>query len=69
MVGERARPERMGAYCWRRLLVITSEDVGIAWTKGPSVIHAFHGSWKSEGKKRWARTRGRGQACCSWCRR
>lgn len=30
------------AYAWRRLLVIVSEDVGLAWPEGPAVIHALH---------------------------
>ncbi|MEX0833605.1 MAG: hypothetical protein WD276_07015 [Actinomycetota bacterium] len=33
-------------WLWRRLLIITSEDVGPAWPEGPSVIRALHDTWK-----------------------
>ena len=29
-------------YCWKRLRVITSEDIGPAWPEGPAVIEALH---------------------------
>ena len=33
-----------GAYVWRRLLIITSEDVGLAEPTMPATIHALHQS-------------------------
>lgn len=32
----------LGDYCWQRLLIITSEDVGVAWIDGPSVIRSLY---------------------------
>lgn len=32
----------LGDYCWTRLLIITSEDVGVAWIEGPSVIRSLY---------------------------
>lgn len=34
-----------GNYCWTRLQVICSEDVGLAWVEGPSVIGALKSWW------------------------
>jgi len=34
-----------GSYCWNRLQVIMSEDVGVAWVEGPAVIGALKASW------------------------
>lgn len=34
-----------GVHCWNRLIVICSEDVGIAWPEGPAVIRALHQTW------------------------
>ena len=31
-----------GAWAWKRLRVIVSEDVGLAWPEGPTVIAALH---------------------------
>jgi replication-associated recombination protein RarA len=31
-----------GAWCWKRLRIITSEDIGPAWPEGPATIHALH---------------------------
>jgi replication-associated recombination protein RarA len=40
------------AYAWRRLKVITSEDVGLGWTEGPAVIDALHRTWLDQRKER-----------------
>lgn len=34
-----------GVHAWNRLTIITSEDVGIAWIDGPSVIGALRSSY------------------------
>jgi replication-associated recombination protein RarA len=34
-----------GGHAWTRLVVIASEDVGLAWPEGPAVIYALHQSW------------------------
>ena len=34
-----------GAWCWKRLRVIVSEDVGVAWPEGPAVIAALHATY------------------------
>jgi hypothetical protein len=39
-----------GSHAWKRLTVITSEDVGLAWLEGPAVIHALHEAWVAEKK-------------------
>jgi replication-associated recombination protein RarA len=31
-----------GDYLWKRLLIITSEDIGLAWPEGPAVIRALY---------------------------
>lgn len=36
----------MAHYLWSRLLIITSEDVGIAWTEGPSVMRSLFETWQ-----------------------
>lgn len=36
----------LGPWAWRRLKIITSEDVGHAWPEGPAVINALHGTWR-----------------------
>jgi len=35
-----------GQYCWRRLLIITSEDVGLANPELPAQIHALYSTYK-----------------------
>jgi replication-associated recombination protein RarA len=35
-----------------RLLIITSEDVGLAWPEGPAVIGALYESWKELKRRR-----------------
>src|SRR5919109_910858 len=40
-----------GNYCWKRLKVICSEDVGPAWPAGPAVINALFESWAELKKK------------------
>jgi replication-associated recombination protein RarA len=35
----------LGDYCWQRLLIITSEDVGVAWVEGPSVIRSLYATY------------------------
>ena len=35
----------LGAWCWKRLRVIVSEDVGLAWPEGPAVIAALHAAY------------------------
>ena len=37
-----------GAYAWRRLLIIVSEDVGLAWPTGPAVIRSLYATWAME---------------------
>lgn len=39
------------AWLWKRLLVITSEDVGPAWREGPTVIRSLFENWKDVHKK------------------
>ncbi len=34
-----------GNYAWKRLRIICSEDIGIAWTEGPAVIRALYENW------------------------
>jgi replication-associated recombination protein RarA len=35
-----------GNYAWKRLRIICSEDVGIAWPEGPAVIRALYDTWQ-----------------------
>ncbi len=35
----------LGAWAWKRLRVIVSEDVGLAWPEGPAVIAALHAAY------------------------
>ena len=35
-----------GNILWSRILVITTEDVGLAWPEGPAVIRALYENWK-----------------------
>ena len=35
-----------GNYAWKRLRIICSEDVGIAWLEGPAVIRALYDNWQ-----------------------
>lgn len=35
-----------GAFCFHRLLIIASEDVGLAWPEGPAVIRALYDTWR-----------------------
>lgn len=39
-------------HCWNRLIVIASEDVGIAWPEGPAVIRALHQTWVETAARR-----------------
>lgn len=41
-----------GKYAWRRLRVICSEDVGLAWPTGPAVIEALHRTWLDLSKEK-----------------
>jgi len=41
-----------GEYCWSRLIVIVSEDVGLAEPLMPSVIRALYENWNSIRKRR-----------------
>ena len=34
-----------GEYVWKRIRIITSEDIGIAWAEGPAVIQALYQTW------------------------
>jgi replication-associated recombination protein RarA len=34
-----------GNYAWKRLWVICSEDVGLAWPEGPAVIESLRAAW------------------------
>jgi replication-associated recombination protein RarA len=45
------------AWCWRRLEVIASEDVGLAWREGPAVIAALRMSYDAAKKREKDRTR------------
>jgi replication-associated recombination protein RarA len=37
-------------YCWKRLRIICSEDIGLAWPEGPAVIKALYDNY-SQAKK------------------
>ena len=39
-----------GNYAWKRLRIICSEDVGIAWPEGPAVIRALYENWQESRK-------------------
>lgn len=39
-----------GNYAWKRLRIICSEDVGIAWPEGPAVIRALYDNWQETRK-------------------
>src|SRR5579863_8157866 len=39
-----------GNYAWKRLRIICSEDVGLAWPEGPAVIRALHENWQETRK-------------------
>src|SRR5262245_44732638 len=41
-----------GEYCWKRLRIISSEDVGLAEPLMPAVIHALYQNWSEQRKKR-----------------
>lgn len=34
-----------GNYAWKRLRIICSEDVGVAWPEGPAVVRALYENW------------------------
>src|SRR5581483_2181487 len=34
-----------GNYAWKRLRIVCSEDVGIAWPEGPAVVRALYENW------------------------
>jgi replication-associated recombination protein RarA len=40
-----------GAWCWKRLRIICSEDVGPAWPEGPATIDALYRTWLDLRKK------------------
>ncbi|MEO8092059.1 MAG: hypothetical protein ABI726_05055 [bacterium] len=40
--------DRYPAYCWRRIRVIVSEDIGIAEPNLPATIRALHETWSAE---------------------
>lgn len=37
-----------GTWLWNRLLVITSEDVGLGWPEGPAVIRGLFDTWREQ---------------------
>lgn len=39
-----------GNYAWKRLRIICSEDVGLAWPEGPAVIRALYDNWQEARK-------------------
>jgi len=39
-----------GNYAWKRLRIICSEDVGLAWREGPAIIRALSDSWQDTRK-------------------
>jgi replication-associated recombination protein RarA len=39
-----------GNYAWKRLRIICSEDVGLAWPEGPAVIRALYENWQETRK-------------------
>jgi replication-associated recombination protein RarA len=39
-----------GNYAWKRLRIICSEDVGLAWPDGPTVIRALYENWQETRK-------------------
>ena len=41
-----------GTHCWNRLIVITSEDVGLAWPEGAAVIRALKTSYDEAAARR-----------------
>jgi replication-associated recombination protein RarA len=41
-----------GEYVWKRLKIIASEDVGLAWSAGPAVVHGLYHSWLEQKKKK-----------------
>jgi replication-associated recombination protein RarA len=41
-----------GEYCWKRLRIITSEDVGLADPLLPAVIAALYSAWTDQRKKK-----------------
>jgi replication-associated recombination protein RarA len=46
----------LGAWLWKRLRVICSEDVGPAWPEGPAVIDASTGPTSTSRRARAATT-------------
>jgi replication-associated recombination protein RarA len=46
-------------YAWKRLLIITSEDIGLAWPEGPAVIRALYENHRDALKR--AKTNGTGR--------
>lgn len=40
-----------GEYCWKRLKIMTSEDVGLAEPMMSATIHALYESWLAQRKK------------------
>ena len=41
-----------GEYVWKRLKIIASEDVGLAWAAGPAVVQGLYHSWLEQKKKK-----------------
>jgi replication-associated recombination protein RarA len=39
-----------GNYAWKRLRIICSEDLGLAWREGPAVIRALSDTWQDTRK-------------------
>ena len=37
-----------GEYLWSRFMVILSEDIGVAWPDGPSVMRALYENWRDQ---------------------
>ena len=40
-----------GNYAWKRLRIICSEDVGLAWPDGPAAIRALYDNWQDARKR------------------
>lgn len=48
----------LGGWAWKRLRIICSEDVGLAWPEGPAVIRALYDNFVDATKKRGAKGTG-----------
>lgn len=40
----------LGEYLWKRMRIICSEDVGVAWPEGPAVVRALYDNWATAKK-------------------